>query len=211
VDYAAVVPAPARSAIGDATFDKYLSYVASCDDTFGCEKREFYGGPNVPRVNFMSKQMIPVAAYRGFLGVIVRSDLWVDETGKRFTTNFYTRITYKRISDGMSKTLVVSEKRLNPSKYLTGAWHDFRGIVDGWGPDTLRSTICTFGRDKDFTEKSAAEVDVGGHRLGSAHASGMTGGFADGSTRFISYDIDQELLNCLGHRSDGEGRESALE
>jgi prepilin-type N-terminal cleavage/methylation domain-containing protein len=211
VDYAGVVPAPARSELGDVTFDKYLSYVATADDTFGCERREFYGGPNVPRVTFMSKQMIPAAAYRGFLGVIVRSDLWVDEDGKRRTTNFYTKITYQRITDGTSKTLVISEKRLNPSKYLTGAWHDFRGLVDGWGPDTLRSTICTFGTDKDFSEKSAVEVDVGGHRLGSAHRSGMTGGFADGSLRFISFDIDQELLNSLAHRSDGEGRESALE
>jgi hypothetical protein len=35
----------------------------------------------------------------------------------------------------------------------------------------------------------------------------MNAGFADGSVHAISYDIERELFNRLGHRSDGEGGE----
>jgi hypothetical protein len=141
----------------------------------------------------------------------VRSDLWVDDDGTKRTTNFYAKISYRRLTDGTSKTLVIGEKRLVPSQYLTGAYHDDRGWSDGWDPDTVRFTMCTFGPDKELKFGTDPETDLVGYRLGSAHASGMSGGFADGSTRFLSYDIDQELLNRLAHRCDGEGGESALQ
>jgi len=46
-----------------------------------------------------------------------------------------------------------------------------------------------------------------GYDFGSPHPSGMNAGFADASVHSISYDIDRELFNRLGHRSDGEGGE----
>jgi prepilin-type processing-associated H-X9-DG protein len=42
------------------------------------------------------------------------------------------------------------------------------------------------------------------YSFGSAHSSGMNAIFADGSVTFISYDVDREMFNRLGHRSDGE-------
>jgi hypothetical protein len=42
------------------------------------------------------------------------------------------------------------------------------------------------------------------YRFGSAHASGMNAMYADASVRSIDYSIEQELLNRLAHRSDGE-------
>jgi hypothetical protein len=202
-DYAAVVPAESRSQLGDPQFNRYLQYMSGYDDTFGCEKREFWGAPNAPRLDFYSKKDLG-APYRGLWGVIVRGDLWVDDSGARHTTNFYTKISYKSITDGTSKTLVISEKRLAPSRYLVGDWHDDRGWSDGWDPDTLRSTICSFGPDQELKLNNSVETDLAGYRLGSAHPSGMSSGFADGSTRFLSFDIDMELLNRLAHRSDGE-------
>ena len=210
MDYAAVVPSPARSQIGEVAFNRYLSYQTGFDDLFGCERREFWGAPNAPRLDFASKESLGTA-YKGFWGTIVRSDLWVDDNGGKNTTNFYTKISYRRLTDGTSKTLVISEKRLAPSKYLIGDWHDDRGWSDGWDPDTLRYTMCKFGPDQELKLGNSTETDVAGHRLGSAHSSGMAGGFADGSTRFLDYDMDQELLNRLAHRCDGEGGESALQ
>jgi hypothetical protein len=35
----------------------------------------------------------------------------------------------------------------------------------------------------------------------------MNAGFADASVHSISYDIDRELFNRLGHRSDEKGEE----
>ena len=68
--------------------------------------------------------------------------------------------------------------------------------------------MCTFSHDDELKLGNDVEKDLAGHRLGSAHSAGMTGGFADGSTRFLSYDMDQELLNRLAHRCDGEVAES---
>jgi prepilin-type N-terminal cleavage/methylation domain-containing protein len=204
MDYCAVVPAPSRSEIGDIAFNKYLERVSAYDDLWGCERREFWGGPNVPRLTYVSKDSMGTK-YRGFLGTIVRSDLWVEDSGSQITTGFYVKISVAKITDGTSKTLVISEKRLHPSLYITGAWHDDRGWSDGWDPDTLRSTICSFGPDKELVDaNNATEVDVAGLRIGSAHVSGMTAGFADGSVRTLSYDVNQELLNRMAHRRDGE-------
>ena len=40
--------------------------------------------------------------------------------------------------------------------------------------------------------------------VGSAHTAGINTGFADGSVRFLNYDIDLETFNRMAHRSDGE-------
>ena len=50
-------------------------------------------------------------------------------------------------------------------------------------------------------------IEAFGYSFGAAHPGGMNTGFADGSGRLISYDVDRELFNRLGHRSDGEGGE----
>ena len=92
--------------------------------------------------------------------------------------------------------MVVCEKKLTPSLYDTGAWHDDKGWSDGWDPDTIRTTICYPGADDEST--SAAEA----YKFGSAHAAGMNAGFADSSVRTLNYDIDLELFNYLGHRAD---------
>src|SRR4029077_2973835 len=42
------------------------------------------------------------------------------------------------ILDGASNTLLITEKRLQPSKYNTGDWHDNAGWIDGWAPSTVR-------------------------------------------------------------------------
>ena len=93
---------------------------------------------------------------------------------------------------------------------MAGGEFTTRGFLDGWDPDTLRYTMCQFGQDQELKLNNSVEIDLAGYRLGSAHAGGMSGGFADGSTRFLSFDMDQELLNRLAHRCDGEGGESAL-
>lgn len=200
LDYAAPVPARSRSQVGDATFNSWLARPAGQADTTGCLQGEFWGGSNMP-VHIVD--MVPksgIANYAGFWGVIVRSDLAVIGTN-RMVTGFYKRITFGKISDGSSKTLVLGEKRLQPSNYDIGDWHDDKGWTDGWDPDLLRSTICLFQPDGPT---NSASVSPAGYRFGAAHAAGMNAAFADGSVQFLLYDIDQETLNRLGHRSDSE-------
>jgi len=201
MDYAAAVPARSRTQVGDATFNNWLIQAAGQPDTNGCIREEFWGAPSQPIhiVDMVSKTALG-ANYAGFWGVIVRSDLAVKASGN-VTTGFYQKITFGKITDGTSKTLVLGEKRLQPVNYEFGDWHDDKGWSDGWDPDVLRATICLFQPDGP-TDASA--VRPAGFRFGAAHSTGMNVGFADASVTFLQYDIDRETFNRLAHRCDGE-------
>jgi prepilin-type N-terminal cleavage/methylation domain-containing protein/prepilin-type processing-associated H-X9-DG protein len=207
MDYAAAVPARSRGQVGDATFNNWLIQAAGKNDTNGCYNQDFWGAASSTSALIQILDIKPKSAignYVGFWGVIVRSNLAV-QSGAPLTTGFYQRITFAKITDGASKTLVIGEKRLHPENYSFGDWHDDKGWSDGWDPDMLRSTICKFQQDGPLGSDNAS---LSGYRFGSAHASGMNVGFADGSGQFLQYEIDQELLNRLAHRSDGEQTES---
>jgi hypothetical protein len=97
-----------------------------------------------------------------------------------------------QVSDGLSNTLLISEKRLNPTEYKSGAWHDDRGWTDGWDPDVVRST--------GYLPKPDGVTS--GYDFGSAHST-LNCLFGDGSVRSISYTVDQIIFNRLGDRADG--------
>jgi prepilin-type N-terminal cleavage/methylation domain-containing protein len=209
MDYAAAVPARSRGQLAKVTtasYDTaYLADISGGVDTAGCNREEFWGyraGP-IHRDAFQPAPTTspPPAGYAGFLGVIVRSNRWVDQGGTVKSTGFYTPITFAKISDGSTNTLVLGEKFLIPSRYLIGDWHDDKGWADGWDPDTLRCTICKIMADREI---AGNEGRLAGFRFGSAHSSGMNAGFADASVQFLNYDIDQEVFNRMGNRSDDE-------
>jgi prepilin-type N-terminal cleavage/methylation domain-containing protein len=202
MDYAAAVPYPSAADIGRpmAQYRRLFDILGS-GDTRACGELTFWGGkslqiPRHARDFDPNKDVTQLGIYTGFHGVIVRSNMVVLR-GEQVTTNFYTRISFNRIEDGSSNTMVLGEKRLEPSLYDVGDWHDDKGWAGGWDPDGLRSTVCEFGPDEDTSDGLA------GYRFGSAHAAGMNAGFADGSAHFLNYDIDQMLFNHLGHRADG--------
>ena len=212
MDYAAAVPARSRAQASTASG----SYPAIRDytepnpaknwGTVGCSQMEFWGnlGGQGMRyeadINAMAANPASKSSYVGFWGVIVRSNYCAAPVcaPEKQITGFYTPISFEQITDGSSNTMVLGEKQLQPSAYAIGDWHDDVGWTDGWDPDTLRSTICIMKPDSDdFT------ADLG-YNFGSAHAGVMNAGFADASVRPLSYGIDRELFNRLGHRSDDE-------
>lgn len=141
-----------------------------------------------------------VPSNQQYYGIVVRTD-W--DKNKRAPTGSTRPISPGKVEDGLSKTLLLGEKRLRPSRYTTGDWMDDRGWTDGWDPDTVRSTNWPFGPD---TDKNSGELMADrpfGFHFGSAHTSGMNAGYGDGSGHFISYDIDRPLFNSLGDRRDG--------
>jgi prepilin-type N-terminal cleavage/methylation domain-containing protein/prepilin-type processing-associated H-X9-DG protein len=207
MDYAAAVPSRARSSYTGA-------YTYTNDDptwgTTGCALKEFWGswGGTVRFESDIQSQpanFMTMKGYVGYMGAIVRSDYCASCTGAKTQVGWYKRIGFAQISDGASNTMVLGEKRLRPSEYVTDQppWHDDWGWKEGWDPDTLRSTICLFGPDAEITNMGESF----GYNFGAAHPGGMNAGFADGSVHLINYDIDRELFNRLGHRSDGEGGE----
>ena len=225
MDYAAAVPYPSdgymnlspdklaalKAAGRDAPW--YTWKAGNVNDTAGCAEEAFWGGKGnskpvheesvvpVDQLEALNTGAIPI--WYGYWGVIVRSNLCASTRCPQATkerggiTGYYTRISFSQIEDGSSNTLVVGEKRLAPSEYDIGTWHDDRGWTGGWDPDILRSTICEIGPDEESGD------DQAGFRFGSAHTSGMNAGFADGSVHFLNYDLDARTFNSFGNRSDG--------
>jgi prepilin-type processing-associated H-X9-DG protein len=208
MDYAAAVPTRSRGQIFKASptlnYDS-IFLAKGTYDTMGCSREDFwgFGGPGggrpIHRDAFEPAR--PIATYNGFPGVIVRSNRWVDPSRTVRETGFYTTVTFAKITDGSSNTMVLGEKFLIPSLYLNGTWHDDKGWSDGWDPDTLRCTICQPMSDREI---NPGEDRVAGYRFGAAHSSGFNVGFADASVQFLNYDIDQETFNRMGNRMDDE-------
>ncbi|HEX2473624.1 MAG TPA: DUF1559 domain-containing protein [Lacipirellulaceae bacterium] len=207
MDYAGVVPAPSRGQLGDTAFNALLTNGQGCNTAYGFWGTKTYQNDFNPRTASALG-----TAYTGFWGVLVRSSYWVRPNSKGAAPTDIKELGYgglisvAKVTDGTSKTAVLSEKRLRPATYFQYEYHDDRGWSDGWDPDTLRLTICPPAQDADV-------YYVGGLRkgdpqqglpLGSAHSSGFNTAFADSSVRMLSYEIDQETLNRLGHRSDGD-------
>jgi len=109
-----------------------------------------------------------------------------------------SKIRYTDIEDGSSKTILLSEARVNPNEL---------GWVSGTRA-TLRNTGTKLnsGPDPDEApapkEKPANSLAVGG--FSSRHPGGINAAFADGSIHFIPDDIDPALLRQLGNRADGQ-------
>ncbi|QJX00123.1 DUF1559 family PulG-like putative transporter [Frigoriglobus tundricola] len=103
------------------------------------------------------------------------------------------RVAINDVTDGLSNTLVIGEKRLNPAQYLIGCWYDDTGAMAGWDNDIVCITTLGLARDGGSTA----------YQFGSAHPTGMNAVFGDGSVRLVSYDITPITLNALGDRRDG--------
>ncbi len=131
-----------------------------------------------------------------FRGVIQRCD----HQGDGFHAGWGRTVSFKQITDGASNTMLIGEKRLVPSKYDTGSWHDDRGWTDGWDPDTMRSNM--FPVKQDAEEPDTSEQNFLPYSFGSAHAGGINTVFADGSVHTISYDVDPDIFIYLGDRDD---------
>jgi prepilin-type N-terminal cleavage/methylation domain-containing protein/prepilin-type processing-associated H-X9-DG protein len=100
------------------------------------------------------------------------------------------------ITDGLSKTLAVGEKRL--SLTLLGQWQpdDNEGYTAGWDEDTLRRTDLPPDRD-------SSSDSTGGELFGSSHSQTFNTLFVDGSVRGLAYTIDPTVFMNLGNIRDG--------
>ncbi len=113
-----------------------------------------------------------------------------------------SHIRYSDMFDGSSMTLLIAEK-LSEKEDL--------GWVSGTRA-TLRNTSSIERGGAMFANQGMGPMNtepeqpgslfVGG--LGSYHPGGINAGLADGSTRFLSQQIEKEVLKQLGNRADGE-------
>jgi prepilin-type N-terminal cleavage/methylation domain-containing protein/prepilin-type processing-associated H-X9-DG protein len=131
--------------------------------------------------------------------------------------NMARAVSDRKITDGNSKTMVISEKIVRVDLYggaMDGAggmsWSDDLGWSDGFDPDTLRSTAFPPLSDSDgfcFEPATRARCTGAGSEVfffGSAHPAGVNAVYADGSVHAIGYSVDGILFNALGTRGSGE-------
>jgi prepilin-type N-terminal cleavage/methylation domain-containing protein/prepilin-type processing-associated H-X9-DG protein len=107
-------------------------------------------------------------------------------------------IPITQITDGVSNTLLVSEKRLNRAFLGQKVSDDNQGYTAGWNYDTIRKT--SQPPAPDFS----APFGDGGGIFGSSHPNGVNAVLADGSVRAISFAISKRTFSLVGSKSDGQ-------
>jgi prepilin-type N-terminal cleavage/methylation domain-containing protein/prepilin-type processing-associated H-X9-DG protein len=155
----------------------------------------------------------------GYNGVIAKGVDWND--GNKSGTPG-PRINVASVVDGTSNTFVIADKFI-PTQYYanSGSWfgsdkgaflgldeinHRTTATVQVNSADAKAPPIPNPQRDYQVpgdTNDWNQPMWQTGFIFGSAHPSGINCVFADGSVRAISYTINPQLFNALGHRSDG--------
>lgn len=118
----------------------------------------------------------------------------------RFLSNVARPVSFAKITDGASKTLLVGEKWVSSNNYLGGSASDDHGWIDGWDPDTMRTTCFRPLQDSEPDPFTGPQQDQD-FWFGSAHPGGFNAVFADGSVHTINYDVDLYIFNSLGTRN----------
>lgn len=198
MDYASLQPMPTAEVLGQSTFDRLLQ-VGSDGLTEGCRRgMGYWGDVSYSNVHFgqMKTKEELGTRYLGYWGAITRSSHF-SRDGVVKDMGYGRPISIRRIKDGMSKTALVAEKFLS-IPYEAGKPDDDRGWSDGWDLDTVRTTACPPIRDTPDPIGRPATIAPG-----SAHTSGINVVFGDGAVHFISFGIDPQNWNNMGHRSDG--------
>jgi prepilin-type N-terminal cleavage/methylation domain-containing protein/prepilin-type processing-associated H-X9-DG protein len=127
------------------------------------------------------------------------------------------------VKDGLSYTILASEKGMAPQWYFLNSYpnasgtsspcgYEDQGYVDGWDNDTMcyvgtTSAGAVYNNQRDnpttgIVNSVGASID--GFVLGSAHDSGSNFLFGDGSVHTISYNTNPNLLVGLVTRNGGE-------
>jgi prepilin-type N-terminal cleavage/methylation domain-containing protein len=227
VDYAAATASPSRNELqakGYAKFTDYLAATVGTNDPMAPNNVEgdiFWGcfscSSAVP-----PEVIVTAHASKGFPitfhGIVQRSDWYYNPGSPSLSKHhgYMTRMTFAKITDGASKTLLVSEKWIYPGWYEEGGGSgDNFGWADGWDCDTMRSALYPIRPDSDgkpiaIINNTLPNKDDGGcgrpsnMSFGSAHSGGINALNGDGSVHFVAYGVDQEIFNLYANRKDGE-------
>jgi prepilin-type N-terminal cleavage/methylation domain-containing protein len=230
-DYAAAQPATAYC--GSAAYVPLDAWPFTATSPAGAIRSYWCGGPSPGP----GRWGVDPERNANYGGVIVRTPyrvegcdpaaacaLVTDTTPARgqLVPGFTTAIKPAQVSDGLSNTLVISEKVVRSDLYEGnqapgggGSVSDDKGWADGWDPDSIRYTGVPPISDSDqgvcWNPNNAIQRTCIGFEgeipvlfFGSAHTSGINATFADASTRFINFEIDHRLFNAMATREGEE-------
>lgn len=116
------------------------------------------------------------------------------------TTTSYRTVNIAAVTDGLSNTLMVGDKRLNASRLNVAQSDDNEGYTSGWDHDMVRS-----GNSLPAPDLRSGTGNGGG-RFGSSHTGGFVAVLGDGSVRFIRYSVNLTAFRNLCAKSDGNAR-----
>jgi prepilin-type N-terminal cleavage/methylation domain-containing protein len=155
-------------------------------------------------IDFWKNAIWDKAPNQLYLGMVVR-------------TGSCPPIGFNDVKDGLSKTLLISEKFLPLDNYDGGGPFfdgqirkfegDDRGWSDGWDFDIVRSTGVQPKQDHAIPAAEYNQAALWWQeriRFGSAHSGGLQAVFGDSSVHTITFDIDRDVFNKLGNRNDGQ-------
>ena len=103
------------------------------------------------------------------------------------------------VTDGLSNTCMVGDKRLNLTDLGQPQPDDNEGYTCGWNEDTVRYT-----NQRPAPDYLGDPSLHGGRLFGSSHTARFNMVFGDGSVHAISYSISQSVFSILGNKSDGQ-------
>jgi prepilin-type N-terminal cleavage/methylation domain-containing protein/prepilin-type processing-associated H-X9-DG protein len=157
------------------------------------------------------------------LGTIVKSRRhWSTST----VTATNRPLRFVDLTDGVSNTLLVAEKRLNAER-VGSQPGDQHGFVSGYGPDTVRTALwpplpdyprsqivlpslqSPDGNWSDVSERDRTGQFAIADGFGSSHVAGLNLLFADGSVRHFRFNLNGEstyrdVFYAISWRSDGQ-------
>jgi prepilin-type processing-associated H-X9-DG protein len=109
-------------------------------------------------------------------------------------------VTMAEIADGTSNTYLCGEKYIELGCYENGeCWGDQATLYSGYDAGNVR-----FSCKDTFPRAMQDSTNVNPPTLwGGVHAGAFPMGFCDGSVRPVSYGINPQVHDHLGHRSDG--------
>lgn len=205
-DYAAAVPVTYSGTVKTAAAK--ITPVPWSDPSINTHFDKVYHAFMDGRVQ--NSQSLPNAPSNNYIcdGLVVRTPWrWKQRT---FAAGVSRATKPSACIDGLSKTLLVSEKLVRTDLYNGGSWSDDLGWADGWDPDQLRTTGLQPLQDNDPFCYGPSQNRCGGvapgnndvFMFGSAHPSGINALFGDGSVQLTGFDIDVVLFNYLGGRND---------
>jgi prepilin-type N-terminal cleavage/methylation domain-containing protein/prepilin-type processing-associated H-X9-DG protein len=123
-------------------------------------------------------------------------------------------VSPKNITDGTSHTVLLGEKYVPSNAYQGGSYGDNFAWTRGSEWEGVRyAWRYTANNESDIVRNDTpvnnqltgiGELPCNCWIFGSAHPGGFNAGFADGSTRSITYDVDPIVFKRAANRQDGE-------
>ena len=115
-----------------------------------------------------------------------------------------TAINQAKITNGMSSTMLVGEKRMNISYCTTQCGPDDNdGYVGGFQDDVVRWGAFAPAPDWQGPFATFATLIPGDYQFGSSHPSVVQFVFCDGSLQGIHYSVDPTVFAHASSRNDG--------